>query len=357
MGRAELQSLCKYLGVRAVGKSSELQERARGALLLKDPSCGYVEDDRSGQVFASEVSLSVKEGEASEKETGGEFSVLFDDMEESGDSSMGVAEVLPPLTVNDLRPLFPTLSNVQWTQVEDFKELLIEWNQKVNLISRKDIGNLMGRHMVPCLALAKAFDFADGTEVLDVGTGGGLPGLPLAICFPRVSFVLIDGRGKKIRAVQDMASRLGLLNVRAVHIRAEEVHDQYDYVLGRAVSSLPKFMALVEKNLKRNYEKGSSDHMVTVNEVSWEDSSKSGNSSESPLRPRLKHGVLYMRGEATDAELAELGAKPSKIFSISDILGDGGLVGAHMRDRGYSSVFHFASEDIYNRIPAPETEE
>lgn len=146
---------------------------------------------------------------------------------------------------------FPGLSPEQIARFEMMDSLYRDWNGKINLISRKDIDSLYEKHILYSLAIAKMISFRPGTRILDVGTGGGFPGIPLAILFPDTSFVLIDSTGKKIKVVQAVAEALGLRNVIALHTRAEDMKEEFDFVISRAVTAFPAFVGLVKKNVSR----------------------------------------------------------------------------------------------------------
>ena len=146
---------------------------------------------------------------------------------------------------------FPKLTDTQKSQLEQLDELYRDWNSKINVISRKDIDNLYEHHVLHSLAIAKYINFKSGTKVLDFGTGGGFPGIPLAILFPEVKFRLIDGTGKKIRVATEVANAIGLKNVDAVHLRGEEEKGKYDFVVSRAVMPLPDLMKIIKKNFAK----------------------------------------------------------------------------------------------------------
>ena len=146
---------------------------------------------------------------------------------------------------------FPQLSARQIEQLNQLDELYRTWNARINVISRKDIDNLYEHHVLHSLAIAKAIHFQPGTTVLDFGTGGGFPGIPLAIMFPDCHFKLIDGTGKKILVVNEVAKALGLTNVTALQIRGEEEKGQYDFVVSRAVMPLPDMLKIVKKNISK----------------------------------------------------------------------------------------------------------
>lgn len=182
---------------------------------------------------------------------------------------------------------FPDLSAKQRQQLADFAALIADWNAKINLVSRADVANLPLRHILHCLAIAKVMPFQPQTSVLDVGTGGGFPGIPLAILFPQARFLLIDSIGKKVRVVNDCIQKLGLSNAAAEQRRAESVDRQFDFVVARAVTQLPKFMDWIRRRVKR--------------------------SSFNPL----PNGVLYLKGGDLSSEFAEIPETPT-VFPIRD---------------------------------------
>lgn len=144
---------------------------------------------------------------------------------------------------------FPQLSDEQREQFAKLDALYHEWNKKINVISRKDIDNLYEHHVLHSLAIAKMVNFRPGTQILDFGTGGGFPGVPLAILFPECEFKLIDGTGKKIRVAQEVSSAIGLKNCHPEHLRGEEEKGKYDFVVSRAVMPLPDLVKIVRKNI------------------------------------------------------------------------------------------------------------
>lgn len=176
---------------------------------------------------------------------------------------------------------FPDLSEQQQRQLTEYAAAIVEWNQKINLISRADVENLPKRHILHSLAIAKTMAFKPGTTVVDVGTGGGFPGIPLAIAFPEARFLLIDSIGKKIKVVQDCIERLKLQNAVAVQCRAEEVDRQVDFIVARAVTQLPKFMGWIRKKVKRS----------CFND--------------------LQNGVLYLKGGDLAEEFASIPERPT----------------------------------------------
>lgn len=171
---------------------------------------------------------------------------------------------------------FPNLSEKQKKQFAQLKDLYLEWNEKINVISRKDMESLYEKHILHSLGIAKVMEFAPNTKVLDIGTGGGFPGIPLAILFPESQFTLVDSIGKKILVVKEVAESIGLKNVTAIHARAEDVEDQFHFIVSRAVTQMPVFLRwLREKFLKEQI--------------------------------NMKHnGVLYLKGGDLDEELEGL---------------------------------------------------
>lgn len=146
---------------------------------------------------------------------------------------------------------FPNLTATQREQFAQLGPLYDDWNAKINVISRKDIGNLYEHHVLHSLAIAKAISFREGTSVMDLGTGGGFPGIPLAILFPQVQFHLVDSIGKKIRVATEVASAIGLENVTLRHCRAEEEKQMFDFVVSRAVMPLADLIKIVRKNIRK----------------------------------------------------------------------------------------------------------
>ena len=150
-----------------------------------------------------------------------------------------------------IKKYFPQLSVEQIVCFEKMDALYREWNEKINVISRKDIDSLYEKHVLHALAIAKIITFRPGTQILDVGTGGGFPGIPLAIMFPETQFTLIDSIGKKIKVVQAVVDELGLTNVTAIHTRVQEVKKEFDFVISKAVTAFPIFVGLVKNNITR----------------------------------------------------------------------------------------------------------
>lgn len=146
---------------------------------------------------------------------------------------------------------FPNLSERQKEQIAQLKPLYEDWNSKINVISRKDMDNFYEHHVLHSLAIACEIAFRDGSKVLDLGTGGGFPGIPLAIMFPNVQFKLIDRTGKKIKVVNEVATAIGLKNVVAEQLSGEEEKGSYDFVVSRAVMPLPDLMKIVRKNISK----------------------------------------------------------------------------------------------------------
>ena len=185
---------------------------------------------------------------------------------------------------------FPTLSKHQYQQFEKLDTLYREWNAQINVISRKDIDALYQKHVLHSLGIAKVQPFKSGTRVLDVGTGGGFPGIPLAILFPKVHFYLIDSIGKKIKVVQAVSEALHLKNVETRHQRAQEFKQPVDFVVSRAVTKMEDFVPWVKKNIKN---KGVH---------------------------KLNNGSLYLKGGDLREELANFPA--AQQFSLSDFFKD-----------------------------------
>ena len=180
---------------------------------------------------------------------------------------------------------FPDILEKQIKQFSQLQELYNEWNSQINVISRKDMENLYLKHVLHSLAIAKVISFADGTKVLDVGTGGGFPGIPLAILFPNVEFLLVDSIGKKIKVVNEVANSIGLKNLRAEHKRAEQVKGQFDFVVSRAVTRMKVFQQWVSKRI----------------------STKQNN--------MIFNGILYLKGGDLTKELE--GIKNVNVYDIS----------------------------------------
>ncbi|HMM01688.1 MULTISPECIES: 16S rRNA (guanine(527)-N(7))-methyltransferase RsmG [unclassified Dysgonomonas] len=146
---------------------------------------------------------------------------------------------------------FPDISEEQKAQFAALYDLYVDWNSKINVISRKDIENLYTHHVLHSLAIAKLIQFTDRTQLMDVGTGGGFPGVPLAILFPKCKFLLVDSIGKKIRVATEVATAIGLKNVQFRHCRAEEVKEKFDFVISRAVMPLPDLVKIIKKNISK----------------------------------------------------------------------------------------------------------
>lgn len=146
---------------------------------------------------------------------------------------------------------FPNITELQAEQFAQLEVLYNDWNSKINVISRKDIHNLYEHHVLHSLGIAKLINFRPDTNIMDLGTGGGFPGIPLAIFFPEANFHLVDSIGKKVRVAQEVATAIGLKNVRFSHARAEEIKDKYDFVVTRAVMSMVDLIKIARKNIAK----------------------------------------------------------------------------------------------------------
>lgn len=152
--------------------------------------------------------------------------------------------------MNTIKKYFPGLTEQQLEQFSSLKALYEEWNTQINVISRKNTENFDERHVLHSLAIAKVISFTDGSEIMDIGTGGGFPGIPLAILFPECRFTLVDSIGKKVKVANGVAESLGLKNVTAVHERAENIGQKFDFIVSRAVTAMPDFIRWTKNKFK-----------------------------------------------------------------------------------------------------------
>ncbi|MDO4737867.1 MAG: 16S rRNA (guanine(527)-N(7))-methyltransferase RsmG [Bacteroidales bacterium] len=150
-----------------------------------------------------------------------------------------------------IKKYFPNLTELQAEQFAQLEALYSDWNTKINVISRKDIQNLYEHHVLHSLGIAKIINFKEGTTIMDLGTGGGFPGIPLAILFPQAQFHLVDSIGKKVKVASEVANAIGLKNVKFSHARAEEIKEQYDFVVTRAVMPMVDLIKVSRKNIQR----------------------------------------------------------------------------------------------------------
>lgn len=187
--------------------------------------------------------------------------------------------------------LFPQLTETQRGQLEALDALYRDWNAKINVISRKDIDNLYSHHVLHSLGIAKVANFRPGTNIMDVGTGGGFPGIPLAILYPECSFLLVDSIGKKIRVASDVIEQLGLTNVKAVHRNVMEEKGKYHFVVSRAVMDTRDLVRLVKKNISREQHNA------------------------------LPNGLICLKGGDLATELAPF-KNTSEIWNLSDFFSD-----------------------------------
>lgn len=186
--------------------------------------------------------------------------------------------------MDKLLQIFPNLTAEQLKQFELLQGLYSEWNAKINLISRKDMDSFFERHVLHSLGIACVMKFKEGAKVLDVGTGGGFPGIPLAILFPETDFYLIDSIGKKIKVVQEISSQLGLKNVTSSHMRAKDFTTKVDFVVSRAVTKMETFVPWIKKNIRSTH------------------------------KHDFKNGILYLKGGDLSEELASF--TRAKEFSL-----------------------------------------
>jgi 16S rRNA (guanine527-N7)-methyltransferase len=188
--------------------------------------------------------------------------------------------------MNLVQHYFPNLTELQVKQFEQLESLYKDWNLKINVVSRKDIDELYLRHVLHSLAIAKLITFKPHAKIMDVGTGGGFPGIPLAILFPECNFHLVDSIAKKIKVVDEVVEGLGLTNVKTSHCRVEEINDTYDFIVSRAVAAMPTFVHWTKGKIakKQNHE--------------------------------LKNGIIYLKGGDLTEELQDY--KTATIYNITD---------------------------------------
>jgi len=186
-----------------------------------------------------------------------------------------------------IQKYFPELTADQSEKFMKIESLYIEWNSRINVISRKDMEHFYERHVLHSLGISKVMQFQPGAQVMDVGTGGGFPGIPLAILFPETQFLLVDSIGKKIKVVQEVSDSAGITNVEAIQARAEDVKKKFDFMVSRAVTTLPDFIGWVETKIKKE------------------------------SRHELKNGILYLKGGDLTAELSLLKNR-HQVFNLCD---------------------------------------
>ncbi len=174
-----------------------------------------------------------------------------------------------------IKKYFPDISIDQYNKFNDLKKIYTHWNQLINVISRKDLDNFYERNVLHSLSIAKYISFNSNTKLLDIGTGGGFPGVPLAILFPEVKFTLIDSIGKKIKVVSAVKNELNLKNINPIHVRADKVNGTYDFIISRAVTRLDKFVPWVKNKVDTNN------------------------------KHKIKNGILYLKGGDISQELLE----------------------------------------------------
>jgi len=190
------------------------------------------------------------------------------------------------LALDLIRKYFPELTEDQLSKFEKLEELYKDWNLKINVVSRKDIDEIYLRHVIHSLGIAKVQKFNPGSKILDVGTGGGFPGIPLAIMFPECTFHLVDSIGKKIKVVDEVSEGLGLENVTSFNQRVEELNDNYDFIISRAVAIMPTFVRWVKGKIAKE-----SNH-------------------------ERRNGILYLKGGDLSEELKDY--RTAEIFELSD---------------------------------------